>query len=98
MYWALQYVGRSEDKIQYNYKVNICFLFVKCCTNIFQLHVSSEEYEHRSMTFVELCCDDLRAIDEIIGDDFCVAIPLDQLETYGDKYGVVWYQITIQKV
>lgn len=22
MYWALQYVGRSEDKIQYNYVVS----------------------------------------------------------------------------
>lgn len=50
------------------------------------------------MTFVELSCDDLRTIDEIIGDDFCVVVPLDQLSTYENNHGVVWYEVSIQKI
>lgn len=50
------------------------------------------------MTFMEYCCDDLRTIDEIIAEEFCIAVPLQQFEWYQDKNGKVIYEVSINKI
>lgn len=50
------------------------------------------------MTFSEQCCDDLKAIDEITQEDFCVGVLLEQLETFLDKNEKLFYRVDIRKV
>ncbi|XP_063918528.1 E3 ubiquitin-protein ligase sina-like [Zophobas morio] len=81
-YWAVQYIGRSEDVILF------CF----------EVHIFTDQFNDRKLEFSEICHDDVKDdIDDIIDSGFCVAVPLNVLETYTNMEGVVFYKIEIKR-
>lgn len=82
MYWAVQYIGRSEDTIQYG----------------FQIDISSEEYSNRGITYSELCQADTISVEDIVQEGFCVGIPLTQLGTFNSGDHGISYSLSLRKL
>ncbi|XP_018564435.1 E3 ubiquitin-protein ligase sina-like [Anoplophora glabripennis] len=82
IYWVVQYIGKSEDTIQY----------------YFQIDIFSDQFQNRKIIICENCQDDIKDdITEIIDSGYAVGIPIAVLETYRNENKEVWYNISIKK-
>ncbi|KAJ8932002.1 hypothetical protein NQ314_015048 [Rhamnusium bicolor] len=82
MYWVVQYIGKSEDVIQY----------------YFQINVFSDQFQNRKVTISENCQDDIKDdITEIIDSGYAAGVPIPVLDSYKNENGHVWYNISIKK-
>ncbi|RZB39264.1 E3 ubiquitin-protein ligase sinah, partial [Asbolus verrucosus] len=80
MYWAVQYIGQTEDVIMFYFEINIF----------------SDQFTDRKLEFSEICHDDIKDMDEIIDTGFCVAVPMNVLETYINTQDAIFYKIIIK--